>query len=431
MAGLVHTLIHSIVALALAAGLVVFAYLGLVYRELGWVVTGRARIQLDIFENEIEPRLGIERRHGALLFGLIAYSWLAAFVAVTVLEVVANVPEMAPGVVQLVVFIGVEIVVGAYLLPYLLLARTRGRWVLGILPLVRLVTWIAWPFAAVIEFGISLAHLFEEPGAAPAEEQALEALVEAAQEEGILEKDEARLIEQVVEFSDKRISEVMTPRPDVVAIAASATVEQLRQVIVENKFSRLPVYEASLDEIVGIVSARDVLAVPEGEAARRTVRELMRPALFVPETKLGSELLREMRHKNQAMAIVIDEYGLVAGIVTIEDLVEEIVGETGPEGRAPSPDVVRESSDSLLLRGSVRLEKLQDLFGLELDREENGATTVGGLLNGLLGHVPRSGEVIDYDGLRFEVLEANQRKVLRLRARHLPRREHAAAASSG
>jgi CBS domain containing-hemolysin-like protein len=424
--------IHTLIALALAAGLVVFAYLGLVYRELGRVVTGRARTQLDSFENEIEPRLGIERRHGALLFGLIAYLWLAAFVAVTVLEVVTSVPEMVPGVIQLVVFIGVEIVVGAYLLPYLLFARTRGRWVLGILPLVRLVTWIAWPLAAIIEFGISFAHLFEgEAGAEPADGQALEALVEAAQEEGILEQDEARLIEQVVEFSDKRISEVMTPRPDVVAIAADATVEQLRQVIVEARFSRLPVYEASLDEVVGIVSARDVLGVPEGEAATRTVRELMRPALFVPETKLGSELLREMRHKNQAMAIVIDEYGVVAGIVTIEDLVEEIVGETGGEERAPSPDVVRESGESVLLRGSVRLEKLQDLFGLELDRDENGATTVGGLLNELAGHVPRSGEVIEYDGLRFEVLEANQRKVLRLRARRLPRSEQAAAAFSG
>jgi CBS domain containing-hemolysin-like protein len=424
--------IHTIVALALAAGLVVFAYLGLVYRELGRVVAGRARTQLDSFENEIEPRLGIERRHGALLFGLLAYLWLAAFVAVTVLEVVTNVPEMVPGVVQLIVFIGVEIVVGAYLLPYLLLARTRGRWVLRILPLVRLVTWIAWPLAAIIEFGISFARLFEEErGGEPAGGQALEALVEAAQEEGILEQDEARLIEQVVEFSDKRISEVMTPRPDVVAIAAGATVEQLRRVMVEARFSRLPVYETSLDEIVGIVSARDVLGVPEGEAAARTVRELMRPVLFVPETKLGSELLREMRHKNQAMAIVIDEYGVVAGIVTIEDLVEEIVGETGGEERAPSPDVVRESGDSLLLRGSVRLEKLQDLFGLELAREENGATTVGGLLNALVGHVPRSGEVIEYDGLRFEVLEANQRKVLRLRARRLPRHEQAAAASSG
>jgi len=424
--------VHIIVAFALAAGLVVFAYLALVYRDLGRPAAGRARAQLEIFEIEIEPRLAIERRHGVLLFGLIAYMWLAAFVAVTVLEVVASVRETAPGAVELGVFIGVEIVAGAYLLPYLLLARTRGRWVLRILPLVRLVTWIAWPLAAVIEFGISLAHLFEEePGAPPAEGQALEALVEAAQEEGILEQDEARLIEQVVEFSDKRVSEVMTPRPDVVAIAANATVGDLRRVIVEAKFSRLPVYEASLDEVVGIVSARDVLLVPEGEAGSRAVRELMRPVLFVPETKLGSELLSEMRHKNQAIAIVIDEYGSVAGIVTIEDLVEEIVGETIGEERAPGPDVVREAGDSVLLRGSVRLEKLRDLFALPLDRDENAATTLGGFLNGILGHVPRSGEVIDCDGLRFEVLEANQRKVLRLRARRLPKREQAAASASG
>jgi putative hemolysin len=425
-------LLHTMVALFLAAGLVVFAYLALVYRELGRVTTGRARAQLDLFESEIEPCLRIERRRAGLLFGLIAYLWLAAFVAVTVLEVVAGGPGLPRIVLQLLVFIGAEIVGGAYLLPYLLLARTRGRWVLRILPLVRAVTWIAWPLAAVIEFSISFARLFEEPGpgATAAGEQAIEALVEAAQEEGILEKNEARLIEQVVEFSDKRVSEVMTPRPDVVAIAAGATIEQLRRVIVQSKFSRLPVYDASLDEVIGIVHARDVLAVPEAEAARRTVRELTRPAFFVPETKLGSELLEEMRDKNQAMAIVIDEYGLVAGIVTVEDLVEEIVGEVRGEERPPGPDVVRESPESLLLRGSVRLEKLRDLFNLELELEESAATTVGGLLNSISGHVPQSGEVIEYDGVRFEVLEANQRKVLRLRARRLPRPEQAAAASS-
>jgi len=252
--------------------------------------------------------------------------------------------------------------------------------------------------------------------------------VDAATEEGIIEQEDARLIEQVVEFGDKRVRDVMTPRPDVVAIAAKATLEDLRDLIVEKKFSRVPVYDKSLDDVLGIVVSRDMLEVPEREAAHRAVRELTRPALFVPETKLGSELLKEMQQKNQEMAIVIDEYGTMAGIVTIEDLVEEIVGEIGEEDRRQVPDVVRESGGAMMLRGSVPLDKLTELFGVssEAAAEEANASTVAGLLNRVAGHVPRTGEILESDGLRFEVLEANQRKVLRVRARKIA----ASAASS-
>ena len=165
--------------------------------------------------------------------------------------------------------------------------------------------------------------------------------------------------------------------------------------------------------------ARDMLEVPDRDAARRTVRELMRPALFVPEMKFGSELLKEMQRKNQQMAIVIDEYGLLAGVVTVEDLVEEIVGEIGEEDRRPAPDVIREASGAMVLRGSVPVDKIGELFGVELDAaaQHSNATTIAGLLNSVAGHVPRTGEIVEFDGLRFEVLEANQRKVLRVRAR--------------
>jgi CBS domain containing-hemolysin-like protein len=190
---------------------------------------------------------------------------------------------------------------------------------------------------------------------------------------------------------------------------------------VKTKFSRIPVYDKSLDDIVGIAMGRDMLEVPDTEAAHRTVRELMRPALFVPETKFGSELLKEMQNKNQQMAIVIDEYGLLAGIVTIEDLVEEIIGDIGEEDRRPAPDVIREAGGTMLLRGSVPVDKIGELFGVELDEasQHSNATTIAGLLNGIAGHVPATGEVVEFDGLRFEVIEANQRKVLRVRARKL------------
>ncbi|MGH9705514.1 MAG: transporter associated domain-containing protein, partial [Candidatus Acidiferrales bacterium] len=175
----------------------------------------------------------------------------------------------------------------------------------------------------------------------------------------------------------------------------------------------------SHDDIAGIVMARNILEISERDAAHRIVRELMRPALFVPETKFGSELLKEMQRKNQQMAMVIDEYGLMAGIVTIEDLVEEIIGEIGEDDRRPAPDAVREPGGSMVLRGSAPLDKVGELFGVHLDSdsEHGGATTVSGLLNSVAGHVPRTGEFIEAAGLRFEVLEANQRKVLRVRAK--------------
>jgi CBS domain containing-hemolysin-like protein len=303
-------------------------------------------------------------------------------------------------------------------IPELLLARTTSQWLRPLVPLLRAALIVSWPLRAALELAISVAHISDDEVAAgdESQQQGLEALMEAAQEEGIIASDEAQLIGQVVEFSDKRALELMTPRPDIVAIPESATIEQMRRLLVETKFSRVVVYQDTLDDVVGIAQARDLLQIPDSEAKSRTVREIARPAMFVPETKLGSELLREMQRRNQPMAIAVDEHGLVAGVVTVEDLVEEIVGEMGKDTGHLAPDVVREKDGSLMLRGSVSVGKLQELFGIEFSEEATeAATTVAGLLNSVAGHVPKAGERVDYEGLRFEVVEANQRKVLRLR----------------
>src|SRR6202521_4064930 len=333
-------LLYTIGVLALTAGLVIFSYLDRVYRELGRVTTARIHEHLDTFEAEIEPRFKMERGQATLAFSLLARLWLVLVAAVTARGVIFFVPGTWEAAVEMVFFLTGEVVVAMQFLPALLLARAPGNWVAPFVSLVRAFVLFIWPVQAVLQLLISVLHLSEDEGAAPAveQQQAIEALVDAATEEGIIERDDARLIEQVVEFGDKRVRDVMTPRPDVVAIRASASLEDLRDLVVETKYSRLPVYEKSLDDIGGIVMARDMLEVPDSEAGHRTVRELMRPAIFVPETKFGSELLTEMQRKNQQMAIVIDEYGLLAGIVTVEDLVEEIVGEIGEEDRRPAPD---------------------------------------------------------------------------------------------
>lgn len=414
-------LLYTIAVLGVTVGLPIFAYLDRVYRELNGITTGRVRAHLQLFEEEIEPRFKMERRRLASSFNLIARLWLVLVAAFTARGVIFFAPNTWQAAAEMVVFLGAEVAVLMQFLPALLLAGVRGNWISPFVPLVRAALWIVHPIESVLDALVSVLHLSEDEHAAPTEEQSIEAFVDAATEEGIIEKGEARLIEQVMEFGDKHVRDVMTPRPDVIAIAASSTLEELRDLVVETKFSRLPVYDKSLDDVLGIVVARDMLEVPEREAARRSVRELMRPALFVPETKLGSELLKEMQQKNQQLAIVIDEYGSMAGIVTIEDLVEEIVGEIGEEDRRQAPDVLREGSGSMLLRGSVPIDKIRELFAVPLDTasEYVNATTVAGLLNQLAGHVPRTGEVLESDGLRFEVLEANQRKVLRVRARKI------------
>jgi CBS domain containing-hemolysin-like protein len=415
-------LLYVLGVAAMGVGLVVFSYLDRIYRELGRVTTGRVHSNLEIFEAEVEPHFGLDRQHAASAFRLLAALWLVLVTAETARGVIVFVPNTWDALAQALIYVLVEVLLFSQLLPDFLLVRTTGRWLLRLVFVIRGVLWIVWPFRVVLQLVPWLEHLPHDSPAdrPPTPQEGIEALVEAAEQEGILAPDEAEMIEQVVEFSDKRVLEFMTPRPSIVAVRASATVEQLRQLLVETKFSRLPVYEESLDDVIGEVLARDLLEIPEDEARHRLVRELVRPVLFVPETKHGSDLLKEMQRRNQQMAIVLDEYGSVAGVVTVEDLVEEIVGEIGEEDREPAPDAVRDTDGSLILRGSLSVEKVQELFGVEWDvAGEEYATTIAGLLNHIAGHVPSAGEQIEFGGLRFEVLEANQRKVLRLRARRL------------
>jgi putative hemolysin len=183
----------------------------------------------------------------------------------------------------------------------------------------------------------------------------------------------------------------------------------------------MPVYGKSLDDIIGVVHAQDLLQIADTDLPKRKVRELMRAVLFVPETKLGSEMLKEMRQKGQSMAVVIDEYGSVAGIATVEDLLEEIVGEKRADEMKPSPDAVREADGSLVLRGSMTIVDVEELLGIHFGENSDATVmTIAGLLSHVSGKVPAPGDKVDIEGYRFEVLEANQRKVLRLRARHLP-----------
>jgi putative hemolysin len=413
--------------LVLALGLPIFSYLTLIYRELGRMTTGRVHEHLDIFEAEIEPKLNINRKSGGRTFRILGHFWLAFVVLETTRGVVYLVPNRWEAGLQFLVFLSLEVVILMHFVPDMLLYRTTGRWLLPLLPLIRVGMWLVWPIRVFLEGAESLARISEQEVERSEEqrtEEGIEALVEVAEEEGIIEPEQADLIEQVVEFSDKRVREVMTPRPDVVSLPADASLEEMHAKYVETKFAKMPVYEKSPDDIIGVVHAQDLLQIADTDLPKRRVRELLKPILFVPETKVGSDLLREMRQKNQSMVVVIDEHGSVAGIATVEDLVEEIVGERS-DNMAPAPDAVREADGSLVLRGSMSIADVEKLLSLQFgDQWDDTVTTVAGLLSHALGKVPAPGDKIDLAGYRFEVLESNQRKVLRLRARRL------AAASS-
>src|SRR5580658_7903343 len=413
--------VYALGVVLLAFGLPIFSYLTLIYRELGRMNTGRVHEHLEIFESEIEPKLRIKRKSGGRTFRILGHFWLAFLVLETTRGVVYFVSGTWESLLQFFVFLTLEVVIAMHFVPDMLLYRTTGRWLLPLLPIIRGFMWLVWPVRVFLEGAESLARISEQETQKTEEqrtEEGIEALVEAAEEEGIIEPEQADLIEQVVEFSDKRVREVMTPRPDIVAMAADATLEELHAKFIEMRFARMPVYEKSLDDIFGVVYAQDLLHIADQDLPKRKVRELVRPALFMPETKAGSELLREMRQKDQPMAIVIDEHGLVAGLATVEDLVEEIVGESGSDEKKPAPDVLREADGSLVLRGSMAIDHVEELLGVKFgDESDEAVTTIAGLLSHVLGKVPAPADTIDLEGHRFEVLEANQRKVLRLRVR--------------
>jgi CBS domain containing-hemolysin-like protein len=407
----------------LALFLPVYSYLALIYRELGRMTTGPVHEHLDIFEAEIEPRIKLPRRSAGRAFRILGHFWLAFLVLETTRGVWTFVSGTWESVVQLAVFIGLEVVIAMHFIPDILLYRTTGRWLVPLLPLIRASLLLVWPVRVFLEGAESLARISEQETEKSEEqrtEEGIEALVEAAEEEGIIEPEQADLIEQVVEFSDKRVREVMTPRPEIVAISAHATLEELHAKLVETGFTKLPVYEDLLDDIRGVVYSQDLLQVADADFTKRKVRELMKPVMFMPETKIGSELLREMRQKNQELAVIIDEHGSVAGIATMEDLVEEIVGESGAEGTHPKLEMVREGTSSLVMRGSTAIEDVEEMLGVHFgDSVDETVTTIAGLLSHVSGKVPAPGEKFDLEGFRFEVLEANQRKVLRVKIQKL------------
>jgi putative hemolysin len=452
------TPLYFLIFAVLLVTLTLAAYVDRVYSEMGKFLAREYQDNIDVWEQFVEPKLRLGRESVALSASVLRQLSVAAiallmglrlYIATPLHPTLARSPsgsEIALAVFEIILMI----LIFDRLLPQILFTRTRGLWVARIRYLLQALFYLILPVTLLLGLLLSIAALAEPEDAQEEEHpsEAMDALLEAGEEEGILEESDRELVRSVVEFGDKVVHEVMTPRPEVFAVPGSISLERFTEEIARHVFSRVPVYSNSLDNITGIIFAHDLLQIPDSEASSRSVAQLQRPAAFVPETKRVAELLREMQREKQHMSIVIDEYGGVAGLVTIEDLIEAIVGEIADEHDTAEDDdtPVREEGGSYLVSGSFEISRLRDLFAEELSEptrppediesadaedfveresredlpelnlpEHYESTTVGGLVSEMAGHIPLPGEVVEEDGLRLEVLASTDRRIDRIR----------------
>ena len=434
---------YDVTVFLLLCLLALSAYVDRIYFEMGKFLSREYTENIDAWERWVEPKLRLSRQSSAMSASVLRQIALGALIFLLAIHLQGKVGESPVEIGRTVFELLLAMLVFDRLLPQIFFTKTEGLWIARISFLVRVLFYLVLPLTLTFGLLLSIAGL-AEPEAQQLEDsgEAMDALLEAGEEEGVLDEEDRELVRSVVEFGDKVVRDVMTPRPEMFAVAGRTSLEQFTAEVNAHNFSRVPVYGDSLDQITGIAFARDLLAVKDTDAANRTVAQLQRPALFIPETKKVNELLREMQRQKQHMGIVIDEYGGVAGLVTIEDLIEAIVGEiedehdTDADGDAP----IAEPEGTWVVQGSFEVDRLRELLeesseGADVgesvgedefdvgDEEESlaqllrkyEATTVGGLVSEMAGHIPLPGEVVEDGPLRLEVIASTDRRVERVR----------------
>src|SRR5580698_3347691 len=370
---------YALTLFALLIILSLAAYVDRIYFEMGKFLSREYQDNIDAWEEVVEPRLRLGRESIALsasvlrqltVAALALFAGLRLYTHSTLLPSLARTPSISE-IVRAAFELILLILLFDRLLPQLLFTRTRGLWIARITSVLQALFYLILPVTLLLGLLLSIAALAEPEDTAEEDHpsEAMDALLEAGEEEGILEESDRELVRSVVEFGDKVVLEVMTPRPEIFAVSGALTLHQFTAAINEHGFSRVPVYAATLDQITGIAFAHDLLKVFDTDAKTRTVAQIQRPVTFVPETKKVAELLREMQQEKQHLRVVIDEYGGVAGLVTIEDLLEAIVGNIADEHDEPEADEtpVREPDGAYVVPGSFELSRLRELFADQLD----------------------------------------------------------------
>ena len=310
-------------------------------------------------------------------------------------------------------------------LPRLIVARRPEVWGVRLLPVIRLFRALFGPFAWAIDR--SLSGVVQRVEEAPEDEtDELLRLARIDTDGEPIEEEERQMIRGIIEMEDTTAREIMAPRIDIVALDVSETIDDALKLIVDKGFSRIPLYDETIDNVTGIIYAKDLLrCLTEGR--RPALSDIARPAYFIPETKRVDELLGELRQSKVHIAIVVDEYGGTAGLVTIEDLLEEIVGEIQDEYDREEAPIERVNATEAILDARVSIDALHELFGFEVDEEEQDYDTIGGFVYHHLGKVPVAGDEVRVDGLTLRVLSVLGRRIKKVRATHVLDPEHQTA----
>lgn len=324
---------------------------------------------------------------------------------------------------ELVAFAGATLLVLILgeIAPKTLAVRYADQWALRVAGTIRLVSRILMPLVRALSLaGTTIVRPFGgaiTPRAPLVTEDQLRFLVQVGEEEGVLEEKEREMIHSIFEFGDTLVREVMRPRVDLIAIPAKATINEALGLVMEYGHSRLPVYEGSIDHVVGVVYVRDLLPALRQGRLDQPVAEVQRPPFFVPETKKVDELFREMQRRKVSMAIVVDEYGGTAGLVTMEDLLEEIVGEIQDEYDLEEKPIQLLDERTAIVNGRTSIEEVNDTLGLDLPIEE--VDTIAGLVYAFAGHVPVQGETVSVPGAELRVERALGQRITKVRITRL------------
>jgi CBS domain containing-hemolysin-like protein len=400
--------ISSLLALALFLSTidVAFHYFSKItirqYSEEGWKTQFLDRCLEDPMRLLLPLRIGIQG-------GLIAVT-----VLLTQFYIASGAPQAL--VLAFLTMVPVYLVVRE-VLPNFIARISPERVLLGLLPAFRLYDVLIWPLSRPLSHLVRAFVQDEEEKSEDegVSEEEVQAFIETGEEEGILEGDEGRMVQSIVDLGDKVVREIMTPRPEMVAVRREAKLAELRQLFMDEKYSRVPVFEESLDRIVGLVFAIDLLAYAD-RSAEEPIESLIRPVQFVPETKKVADLLREFQRSRSTFAVVIDEYGGTSGLLTVEDILEEIVGEIHDEfDEEVAEEFVREGDGTFLVSGRADIDLLKEKLGLDVNGK--GFDTVSGFVLAVIGRVPQAGEAIDYQGMTIEVVDAEGHRINKVRFR--------------
>lgn len=418
----------TVAAPALAAIIALSSYFAILCVESLRFRPHKANRSFDFFEAELRPRLGFEIDNALNRFTLLRQVGLI-LLSMDLLYLGSLTQSIEYALAEALLLTVTVMVVFSQIVPSILVTRTEGRWALRFAGVAKALAWSIQPIVLLSSFASSVLALgAEEEEEKPAHGGEIAALLDAGEEEGLIDDGDRKLIQSVVEFGDKTVREVMTPRPRVVAIEAGRSLEDVRRLMLAEEYSRIPVYRGDIDNVVGFLHSRDTLEIDREERRRTPLDKALRAIALVPETKPISELMRELQESNAQMAVVIDEYGQTAGLVTMEDMMEEIVGEIRDESD-PDRDVSREEDGSFTASGNLDLDRLEELADFR-PSEDLESTTLGGLVCEHLGQVPAAGARLRLDGLEIEVLAADERRVNQVRVRRRAGREEGGEVSS-